>query len=230
MSYLFETHLHTAETSPCARVPAAEVAGAYRNAGYHGIAVTDHYSDWTLDAISEKNWRKKIRHWTRGYYAALEAAKGTGFSVIFGMELKFEHIPNDYLVYGVSPEFLEEYPRLQKMNPKTFYAFAKQHDLCVIQAHPFRHYCTPENPAFLDGLEVMNGNPRQVNHNEKALAYAEKHSLIKTAGSDYHQAEDIAAGGIYLPRLPQDSRDLARMLLGGEVLGLFEGINTPENA
>ena len=43
MEYLLETHFHTKETSPCAQVSAAESVPAYREKGYSGIVVTDHY-------------------------------------------------------------------------------------------------------------------------------------------------------------------------------------------
>ena len=39
--YLYETHLHTKESSKCGLVPAAEMVRKYRNAGYTGIVITD---------------------------------------------------------------------------------------------------------------------------------------------------------------------------------------------
>ena len=57
--YLWETHMHTSETSRCARSPAAKMVAAYKDAGYHGIVVTDHF----LNGYScmEKDWPWRIK-------------------------------------------------------------------------------------------------------------------------------------------------------------------------
>ena len=41
----WELHLHTAPTSPCGRVPAAEGIAAFAASGYGGVVVTDHDND-----------------------------------------------------------------------------------------------------------------------------------------------------------------------------------------
>ena len=41
---LIELHLHTSESSPCGRVPAKKGMTMYREAGYDGVVVTDHFS------------------------------------------------------------------------------------------------------------------------------------------------------------------------------------------
>ena len=38
-----ETHLHTAETSPCGRVSAVELIRQYYDAGYKTVFVSDHF-------------------------------------------------------------------------------------------------------------------------------------------------------------------------------------------
>ena len=43
MTYLYDCHVHTAETSWCGRVPAGEMAQLYKQAGYTGIVIIDHY-------------------------------------------------------------------------------------------------------------------------------------------------------------------------------------------
>ena len=40
--YLYETHLHTSESSACARCTGSEMARACKEYGYSGIFVTDH--------------------------------------------------------------------------------------------------------------------------------------------------------------------------------------------
>ena len=41
--YLYETHMHTKESSACAHNTGAEMARAYKEAGYTGIIITDHF-------------------------------------------------------------------------------------------------------------------------------------------------------------------------------------------
>jgi hypothetical protein len=43
-SYLYETHLHTAQVSGCASVPGQDYIKYYKDAGYTGIFVTDHFN------------------------------------------------------------------------------------------------------------------------------------------------------------------------------------------
>ncbi|MDR1892608.1 MAG: PHP domain-containing protein [Oscillospiraceae bacterium] len=223
MRILFEPHFHTKETSSCAHVPAATAIAAMQKAGYGGVAVTDHYRvfDRMFAQRAEQAWCEKIDCWAAGYRAARDAALGTDFKVICGMEISFEGSPNDYLVYGVDPDFLKNYPELYKMTPETFFAFAEEHGLFFAQAHPFRNYCSRANPDFLHGLEVYNGNIRHDSQNDLALELAEKAGLRQIAGSDYHELEDLGTGGIYLGRLPADTRDFAKMLLTGEYDGLY---------
>ena len=40
--YLYETHMHTSESSACARSTGREMAQAAKEAGYTGIIITDH--------------------------------------------------------------------------------------------------------------------------------------------------------------------------------------------
>ena len=50
---------------------------------------------------------------------------------------------------------------------------------------------------------MFNANPRHDSHNEQALAFALRHGLRQTAGSDTHMAEDVGRAGLWLPRLPR---------------------------
>ena len=40
--YLYDPHTHTAETSKCGHLPAAEVVDRYVKNGFTGLVVTDH--------------------------------------------------------------------------------------------------------------------------------------------------------------------------------------------
>jgi len=49
---------------------------------------------------------------------------------------------------------------------------------------------------LIDGVEIYNGNPRHNSSNHLALEYARKNGLKMLSGSDFHQVQDAARGGI----------------------------------
>ena len=81
----WELHLHTAPTSPCGRVPAAEGIAAFAASGYGGVVVTDHYNDYVMDQLTGTD-AEKVETWLAGYRAAREAGERWGLRVLFGLE------------------------------------------------------------------------------------------------------------------------------------------------
>ncbi len=98
------------------------------------------------------------------------------------------------------------------MGIAAFSPIARGQGALLIQAHPYRHACTPAIASYLDGVEVFNGNPRHESRNALAADYAREFGLIAIAGSDCHRTEDIARAGILSQRLPSDSMEMARLL------------------
>ena len=71
----------------------------------------------------------------------------------------------------------------------------------------------PAPAAYLDGVEVFNGNQVLDNRNAEALAFAQSDSrLLQLSGTDCHNPEEIGASGILLPVLPQDDKAFVQML------------------
>jgi bifunctional N-acetylglucosamine-1-phosphate-uridyltransferase/glucosamine-1-phosphate-acetyltransferase GlmU-like protein len=70
--------------------------------------------------------------------------------------------------------------------------------------------------VLLDGVEVLNLNPRHDSHNDLALAYAEEHHLLMTAGSDCHRPGDEGTTGILAETLPEDSFGYADLIRSGK--------------
>ena len=192
-----ELHAHTKEVSPCAHVGAADVVRAYKQAGYDAIVITDHFNWYVLDAANTNDAVKRVDHYLTGYRLAQQEGERCELKVILGVEVALRnHGPEDYLIYGVTPEMLYDNPYLYDMSLKELRAFCDKYDLLLFQAHPFREYLKPADPALLDGAEVNNGNPRHNSHNDLAAEWANKHDLLTSSGSDFHQSQDIARGGI----------------------------------
>ena len=51
--YLFDPHTHTAETSKCGHLPAAEVVDRYVRHGFSGLVVTDHLTRSTSPGLTQ---------------------------------------------------------------------------------------------------------------------------------------------------------------------------------
>lgn len=220
MSYRFELHCHTAEVSGCARHMASEAITQLKECGYDGAAITDHYFEPWFRAQRGLNESEKCERWLSGYRAARKTGEQMDFRVILGMELRFDcRGANDYLVFGLTEEFVISHPQLYKMTPEEFHSFAARNGLIIMQAHPGRDMCTREDFKNLDGIEVFNGHPGHNSHNADTLALAKNSGLFETVGSDFHEDSQLGAAAMLLPRLPVDSPDLAKMLVNGEVDG-----------
>jgi predicted metal-dependent phosphoesterase TrpH len=201
-AFLIDPHVHTAETSSCSRLPAAELVRLYRSKGYDALIVTDHYFDEFFDAEGNGSlpWRRRVERYLAGFRNARREGERIGLRVFLGLEVRLSGSPNDYLVYGPDEEFLEESPPLFRLDLAGLGLVVRALGGALVQAHPFRPVCTRADPALLDGVEVFNGNPRHRSRNELAGAFARKHGLLRFSGSDAHQEEDVGRGGMRLPR------------------------------
>ncbi|MDO4491386.1 MAG: PHP domain-containing protein [Lachnospiraceae bacterium] len=217
--YKIEPHLHTAYISKCAWMGAAPIVRWYCEAGYDAICVTDHYNRTCFDYshIDIHGEGDKVKQFLEGYYRVKEEAQSCGLKVYEGAELRFDGSENDYLLYGFHHELLADPEQLMSEGLAAFAPKYRADGAVLIQAHPFREGCTPAPAEYLDGVEVINNNPRHVHHanNDKALEFAKKHNLLMTAGSDFHEPGEAATTGILSETLPEDSFAFARLLKSG---------------
>lgn len=217
MEYLYEMHAHTVEVSTCAVATVEEMIKYYEGKGYTGIVSTNHMNSSTFSRVglADAPWDKKVDHFLKGY-EILKAAAGDKYKVILGMEINFYNHPNDYLVYGITEEFLRSHGDLMAMGPKKFSKLAHENGLLMIQAHPFRRDSIIEDWKILDGYEIFNGNPRHHSGNETAEFWAKIHNKsIVTSGSDFHEKDDTALGGIYFKNIIETNEELLEELRKG---------------
>lgn len=210
-----EMHVHTSQASPCAHVSADRIPAMYRNAGYDGIVITDHCCKWARDRLGAESPEEYMECFLNGYRTAKKAAEETGFLVLLGAEINLPDSPNDYLLYGTEEEFFQKYPQLYTLSLRELYPLCRKNDILLFQAHPYRTYCTPAKPEYLDGAESYNGNPRHNNQNQLAAGWASQNHLICSSGSDFHETEDLARGGIETLQPIHNNRELCRSLTEG---------------
>ncbi len=188
--YKYETHLHTAEVSACARARAEEQVSFYAELGYSGIIVTDHFLNGNTTVKKEGlSWKEQIERFCEGYLSALAAGKKLGIDVFFGWEYTF--LGTDFLTYGLSPSWLLNNPQIMDMLHWDYCNFVRDEGGMIIHAHPFREAGYIKEirliPRNVDGVEILNAN-RTDFENGQAKQYAEAYGLIKTAGTDNHIA------------------------------------------
>ena len=58
--YKYETHLHTYPVSRCARKNVEENLKFYKELGYDGIFITNHFLDGNINIESDKSYEEKI--------------------------------------------------------------------------------------------------------------------------------------------------------------------------
>ena len=214
MQFKTELHAHTSEVSPCGHVTAPEVADRFIAEGYSSLVITNHYSPYIIDNL-KGTWREKMDYYMYPYYLMREHA-GDRLHVILGCELRFEGNINDYLIYGITEDFLRENPDLHKMSLRSFAPLARENGFLVVQAHPFRNGIEIVPPELLDGMETFNGTPSYDGRNAIADAWAKRYGLIRTSGSDFHNPDQYGTGGILTSAAIRTGEELVAVLKSGD--------------
>ncbi len=219
--YKLELHCHTSEVSACSQCPAETLIRRYREAGYHGVVSTNHINRGTYQKMEERPWEEKIDYFMHGFHLLKEAA-GSDFDVLLACEINLTpvgwpaYIPNDYLIYGVTEDWLRSTGDMRVMTLDRLSACAREAGFLIIHAHPFRVGTVMMNPDLLDGYEIYNGNPRHNSHNDLAEVWAKMNGKIMTAGTDFHQPDDPCWGGIETDIRIRDNATLLSTLRGGQ--------------
>ncbi len=210
--FLYDMHVHTAESSSCAHACAKDVVAYYKSLGYRGIVITDHMNTYKMKKKSLTTIEEKADYLLKGYREA-KKYENPDFTVLLGMELEFADIESDFLIYGLDEALLYRYHFDLFRNLEEFRPVADEHNLLIFQAHPFRFDMTVQDPALLDGMEVYNGNPGHHSNNDIAAIWAEKYGLRKTSGSDFHgDITNAPTGGILFKRPVNDEKQLVKEL------------------
>lgn len=212
MEYKYETHCHTKYGSrQCGRVEPKEIVRLYKERGYSGIVVTDHYSPLTFDLFHGiTNPKKFIDCYINPYYD-MKQYEDDDFSVMFGMELRHYGTANDYLIYGVDDKWLREQGNLLAVMEKDVYKMMHAQGYLVYQAHPYREGIRRCNPDYIDGVEIFNGKSTKA-QNEKSEAWAKANGKLMISGSDFHVPKNLARGGIITNHKIKNNADLLETL------------------
>jgi histidinol phosphatase-like PHP family hydrolase len=189
--YLYETHLHTSEASACSIRTGAEQARIYKEIGYTGIIVTDHFFNGNTAIPSNLPWERRVDLFCKGYENAKEEGDKIGLSVFFGWESNYRG--TEFLVYGLDHEWMRNHPDMINWSVEEQYYYIHEAGGYVVHAHPFRSRAYIKEirlfPEFVDAVEAYNEGNGSKDVDKKALAYAKKHNFPALAGTDAHGFE-----------------------------------------
>lgn len=231
--FKYELHLHTQEGSKCGHSEGKEYVDFYMNMGYSGIVITDHFYHGNTRPDKKLPWSQYMDEYLAGYYNAKQAAEGKDFGVFFGIEERFE-TGDEYLVYGLEPEWFISRPEIRDMKRIEFLTAVKESGGFIIQAHPYRYrsYFKGDHltisSSFVHAYEVFNScnTPEE---NKLALILAESEKKPMVGGSDRHKANDYLDinSGILLKEKVYDIHALIEAIKAGKssVIGI-EGLNS----
>jgi len=223
MPYLYETHLHTRESSSCGVSRGREYVQRYMDLGYSGIIITDHFFNGNTRADRNLPWKKWVQEYCRGYELTREEGLRRGFDVFFGWEETLDG--NDYLVYGLDKEWLLAHPEAAYWTPEEQYDEVTRSGGCVVLAHPFRFLQNMNRVSynrFVSAVEAANSGNSQIS-DALAWAYAKKLNVSATAGSDIHYAADIRGNtvfGVYLDKKMETIADYVVAVLNNTIAKL----------
>ncbi len=177
-----ELHAHTKPVSPCSEISPKEMAETYKKLGYDAITITNHF--YLSNKLSKEEY---INGYLKDFTETKKYGAELGLKVYLGAEIRFAENNNDYLIYGVNENMLQEIYDLLPYGVEKFRNNYKMNDSVFIQAHPMRDGIERIAPELLDGSEVFNMHPYFNARLGLAALYAkrENHSII-TAGSDFH--------------------------------------------
>ena len=232
MDFKTELHCHSCTVSACADITPEQIVEKYVEQGYTTVVLADHLSNSTFSPkyyTGGEDWQEKIDYYMEGVRALREAAAGK-LHVLQGCELRIEACDSDYLVYGITEEFMRQNPDLLQISKvKEMCARLREAGFLVFQAHPFRNGMTITNPAHLDGIEVYNAHARHNSRNDLAELWAARYDLLPISGSDVHHDHDLPGGGILTDEPVTSMEQLMQILRERRYTLLCEGTPGDDN-
>ena len=216
--YRYETHLHTFPVSKCARTNIKEYLELYKNLGYDGIFVTNHFLDGNINIDANVSYEDKINFYFSDFEDGIKYGKEIGIKVFSGIEMSYRG--TDFLVYGLDKEWYLKNPQIMDMKKSIQLPFLMENGALVIQAHPYREAEYIDHirlfPRSVHGVEIINAH-RSDFENEMARIYAKNYGLIEFAGTDIHSIENKVFAGMESQRPIESEEDFVNAVKNGEM-------------
>ena len=210
-----ETHVHTGG-SWCALCELEELFRHYKNYGYGGIVVTNHYSYSEYKSHGFDSFRDYAKYFLSLIDSAIRMGKKYDMKVFYGAEVRLNSDSTEYMLYGFSKDFLLDNANLWEFTQEQLFKIANANRLFMYQTHPFRQGVKAGNPEFMHGAESFNGHFHHVNNNVPAREFCKANSLIEMSGTDFHDPGQPVTAGIYIPEDINDNAGLVKYIMSGK--------------
>ena len=215
--FRYETHLHTAPVSRCAKASVRETLEFYKSMGYDGVFITNHFLDGNVNVDRSLPYEKQIEFYFSDYEEGCRLAAEIGIKVFAGVELSY--FGTDFLIYGLDKEWYLSHPQIMEMDGRAALEFMVSCGALVIQAHPFREAGYIDHlrlfPRSVHGAEIINAN-RSDFENHMAALYAQNYQLLEFAGTDNHIAgRQVKLAGMCCEEPVSDELDFVDKVKGG---------------
>lgn len=217
--YRYETHLHTLPVSRCAQAGVEESLELYKELGYDGVFITNHFLDGNMNIDPGLPYEERIDFYFSDYERGLQIGKKLGIQVFCGVELSYK--ATDFLIYGLDKAWYLVHPEIMEMDKSEELLLMIRSGALVIQAHPFREPGCLNHvrlyPRNVHGVEVCNAN-RSHFENTMAKQYAENYGLLQFAGSDNHFGKRVKAlAGMQSQTPITNEQDFVKRVKSGEM-------------
>lgn len=218
--YLYETHVHTAPVSRCATASVADTVRFYKEIGYAGLFITNHFLDGNIRIDRSLPYDERIRFYFSDYEEALRVRRAIGIDVFCGVEMSDRG--TDFLVYGLNKEWFLWHPEIEGMKKSELLPLLSAEGALIVQAHPFREASYIDHirlfPRHVHAVETYNAC-RSSFENAMADQYAQSYDLLPFAGSDNHAGPSLRRlGGMQAVTPVKDEADFVRRVKCGEII------------
>lgn len=185
--YRYETHLHSAPVSKCGSYSVRDNMEFYKEIGYDGIFLTNHFLDANIGGDRSSPYEEQIEFFFTDIEEGMRLEEEIGIKFFWGVETSY--LGTDFLVYGLSKEWYLSHPEIMTVTRKEMLTMMAEDGALIVQAHPFREASYIDHirlyPYHVHAVEVDNCGNKDF-QNEMALSYAKCYNLPCTAGSDNH--------------------------------------------
>ena len=218
--FKYETHLHTAPVSRCARASVRENLEFYKRLGYDGIFITNHFVKGNINIDTEMSYEEKLDFFFSDYKEALRLSEEIGIRVFLGIEISFRGC--DFLIYGLEPDWYYAHPEVLTLSASALLTLCREEGALVVHAHPFREASYIDHiqlyPRHVDAVEIYNAC-RTDFENEMAKQYAENYAIAPFMGSDNHAAgKRPKLGGVEFDTPITSESDFVSRVKAGEAV------------
>ncbi len=209
-------HVHSKGISGCSRVSCEEIVEEKIKLGYRGAILVNHCQSWYYPPEEHENYIERlIEEFRRGK----AYADSRNFKWFLGIEVTLtDPHYSDWLLYGVTEEFLRNTPCLYQLSQKALFELCEENGILLVQAHPFRNGVGL--PEYMHGVEI-NCTDGDLDKIPMVEEYAKEHGLLITCGTDYHFVERTYRGGMYIPEKCENAVDVAAYIHKNKGVKIF---------